>query len=338
MDFARSISLDKCALGAAERSRIDGEVGRLERRAGKFPDPKFHAALVPLARGRGFEASLSLKVAGRTIAARERAGRPVAAFEAAARKIARQLEGYKGRLRHESSFGRAADLKRRPLRGEERAAELPAPFRDVDAFREEVLRRLPELREAARRHCRLDIRTRKLVPRLIEIEDVVDEAIVEALGRLAERPARSELLEWFDGILEAVTGEVATRFADSAAATRASRSAGGDDGRITTPVEFLDAIELIEHGDWPESSREVAAPRKRPESVPERVEFRRNVASALRKLPRSWRKALALRYFDGLKPSEIAAEQSVPESAVAWRLRAALRFLHENVPEDVGTD
>lgn len=336
MALQRSISLEKCALSESERDRLDAEIGRLARVTSKFPSPVLSGSVAPLARGRGHVAALALKVAGKTIAAKESAARPAAAFEAAARKIARQLAAHKEKLRHESSFAREGERKRRVLAGAA-ASAIPSPFRDVDAFRDEVMRHLDALRARAAGVARLDARLKKLVPRLIDIEDLVDETIAEALRRIEERPARSELAAWLDAILDGVALAAADRFADSARG--GSRSAGRGDGesaRITTPVEFLDAIQLIEHGEWPESPREVAAPAGEDASRPsqERIDFRRAVARAMRRLPRSWRKALALRYFEELAPREIAAEQRVPLATVKWRLRAALRHLHLTVPDD----
>jgi len=333
MAISRSISLEKCPLTDKESARLDVEIGRLERVTGKFPNPVLSGAIVRLARGRGHEAALALRVSGHTIAAREHASRPLAAFEAAARKIARQLGAYKGRLRHEASFAREGARKRRSI-DLGFATALPSPFRDVERFREEVMRRLPEIREGAARVAREDQRLKRLVPRLIEVEDLVDEAIAEALRSLPERPPRTETMEWLEPILERVGDSVAERFSDAGRAARTVRTGSDESERITTPVEFLDAIQIIERGEWPESAREIAAPRESGGAPTERVEFRRSVASAVRRLPRSWRKALALRYFDGMKPAAISKEQRVPVAAVEWRLRAALHHLHETVPAD----
>lgn len=336
MALQRSISLEKCSLSSAEKERLEAEIAKLAKVTSKFSSPVLAGSLAKLARGQGHEASLALKLAGTTIAAKERAERPTTAFERAARKIARQLAAHKGRLRREPAFAREGSRKRRVLPGAA-ASVIPSPFRDVEAFREEVMRHLGALRDRAALLSRRDVELKKIVPRLIDVDDLVDETIAEALRRLEERPARSEMATWLEAILEDVAGKTPARFADSARG--GARSAGRGDGeseRITTPVEFLDAIQLIERGEWPESPLEAAAPAGEDASRPsqERIDFRRAIASALRRLPRSWRKALALRFFEGLAPREVAAEQRVPLSTVRWRLRAALHHLHETVPDE----
>jgi len=66
----------------------------------------------------------------------------------------------------------------------------------------------------------------------------------------------------------------------------------------------------------------------------ERLEQERRVVDAVQRLPEPYRTTLVLRYFDGLKPREIAAREDTPIETVRSRLQRGLRALRKDLGPD----
>ncbi|MCZ6596095.1 MAG: sigma-70 family RNA polymerase sigma factor, partial [Planctomycetota bacterium] len=68
----------------------------------------------------------------------------------------------------------------------------------------------------------------------------------------------------------------------------------------------------------------------------ERVSVQRSVVDSVLALDEPYRRAILLRYFEGLTPSEIARKRGVPAATVKTQLRRALALLRERLDRDHG--
>ena len=153
--------------------------------------------------------------------------------------------------------------------------------------------------------------------------------------------------------------------ADAAAVRRLARSLVGESGAddvaqeaMRTAIErpppagFLpfawlagvtkNVARVAGRGDRRRRVREARA--ARPEAVPStadavaRLEERRRVVEAVLALPEPHRSAVALRWFDGLPPREVARRQGVPVETARTRLKRALRLLRTDLERRHGGD
>jgi len=79
--------------------------------------------------------------------------------------------------------------------------------------------------------------------------------------------------------------------------------------------------------------RELRAPSPEPAPAPdellERAEAAAAVSAAARELPEPFRRAVLLRYLEGMEPREIADADGIPVDTVRWRLRRGLALLRQ---------
>ncbi|MEM7310870.1 MAG: sigma-70 family RNA polymerase sigma factor [Planctomycetota bacterium] len=75
----------------------------------------------------------------------------------------------------------------------------------------------------------------------------------------------------------------------------------------------------------------------RPEALPDsaelvaRAEIAERLTAAARRLPEPYRRAILLRFLEGLSPDEIAREEGKPADTVRWRIRRGLELLREEL-------
>lgn len=86
--------------------------------------------------------------------------------------------------------------------------------------------------------------------------------------------------------------------------------------------------------------RVAARPERLPSSddLAERFETQRTLLAALEELEEPFRRALVLRYLDGLEPAEIARREAIPAGTARWRIHEGLERMRKKLDRRFGGD
>lgn len=265
----------------------------------------------------GTVVSLNLRLPSGQMAAQATSQTASVAVRAAFDDIAEQVKKHKQQLRNQRAWPRR--------RGPHRAVETVPFEQTVAAVKPEQISaddiykyidvNVPRLKRFLQRELQYREGQGQLVPGQISVEEVVNEAIANALGDQNEKPERMKLEPWMHRLaLEAI---------------RYLATEGGDDGHI--PLERSRGRQNVEASDEPvfqfhqpdeRLSEENVIPdpaANNPEELAARRELISLVSNALRDAGRREREAFIFYTIEGFTLEEIAdiTSQSVEEARAA---------------------
>jgi len=159
----------------------------------------------------------------------------------------------------------------------------------------------------------------ELMPGELTVDDVVDAVLLRAYGEFVKHPPERKIRSWLIGLAREHLASEVKRLRTWRERTEARTEADIPD---TPPAEWVTRLgeEILEFHEPDEDLKlEDVLPDlnvSTPEEHAEVVEMRLCVSSALAGMPKEWRRALLLRYVDGLAGAELARAlgRSVPES------------------------
>ncbi|GIW10219.1 MAG: hypothetical protein KatS3mg061_1276 [Dehalococcoidia bacterium] len=169
------------------------------------------------------------------------------------------------------------------------------------------------------------LRTREalgqLPPGALRPEDVVDQALLEALGQA--EPATAPRYPWLRRFVRQVLDREVARRQEERRRLRSleqplvTHQPEEGEGR---PLRLLDLL--------PDPTSPI------PEEVVASAEFQRQLAAILCQLPEAWREPFLLHVRDGLSLKQVAALEGVPVREVRRRIELARQFLREWLAEE----
>jgi RNA polymerase sigma factor (sigma-70 family) len=274
----------------------------------------------------GVGVSLNLRLPSGQMASEETGENVNAALKAAFGDITEQLKKHKGQLRNEHKWPRR--------RGPERAVIETVPFEDtVAAVKPEQVSpdditnyinvNFPRLKRFIERELRYREAQGQLLPDQIAVEDVVSEAVANALDEHHDTPERIKLEPWMHRLAREAIDKLGAE--------------GGDDGNIPLErsrggqnVQATDEAVLQFHQPDDRMYEENVIPdptANNPEELTARRELISLIETALRQAGRDEREAFIFYTIEGFTLDEIAdiTNHSVEE------VRAAIRRAREHL-------
>jgi RNA polymerase sigma factor (sigma-70 family) len=315
------------------RKLIETRIGHIDRLCQGLPqDVLFlRVAIEEAATHKVFRVSVTLDVPQKVLAAREEGRDPEAAVRAAFDEAERQLEEYKSRRRGEHWWKRVE--RRRELKRMQAGGTPTAQSEDPQWFLAFVEPHLPKVREVVGHVLRYAEARGDLPPGDLELDEIIDEALVRAHDEFARapRPAniRSRLVQFALAEIRKAVRRVQT---DRTRIVHIEE----DPPEVPPPVEVSTlGDEILEFYQPDEDLRvedvvpdvEVAPPDK----IVESRELAQCVRTALNSLSPEGRSALTLRYIVGLTGKELADSLGKPERDVERLIEEARAQIREEL-------
>ncbi len=278
----------------------------------------------------GFEVSLNLRLPSGQMAAQETDATATAAIKAGFEDLAEQLKKHKEQLRNQHKWPR----RRSPGRAVD-----TVPFEDtVAAIKPEQISagdvsnyvnvNLPRLKRFIQRE--IDYRTHQgqLDPDQVEVEDVVSEAIANALGEQPDKPERMKLESWIHRLaIQAIDSLAAEGRGDDRVPLERSRGAQNVQATDESRLQFHQPDEkLFEENVIPDRAA------NNPEELAARRELISLVETTLRDAGRNEREAFILYTVEGFTLEEIADISNHPVEEVRAAIRKAREHLQRALP------
>ena len=194
----------------------------------------------------GIVVSLNLRLPSGQMAVRETSATATAAIKAAFEGLAEQVKKHKEVLRHHHKFGRR--------RGPERVGAGTVPFEEtlaalkpetvsVDDIANYVDVNLPRLKRFIQRELDFREREGQIPPGQVAVDDVVGEAIADALGEQHDKPERMKLEPWLYRLAKQAIGRLSSE--NLGERNVATAQDGIADPTADTPEELAARHELI---------------------------------------------------------------------------------------------
>lgn len=194
----------------------------------------------------GVVVSLNLRLPSGQMAAHESSATAPAAIKAAFEGLAEQVKKHKEVLRNHHKFGRR--------RGPERAGAGTVPFEQTlaavkpetvsaDDIANYVDANLPRLKRFIQRELDFREREGQILPGQLAVDDVVGEAIAEALGEQHDKPERMKLEPWLYRLAKQAIGRLSSE--NLGERNVATAQDGIADPTADTPEELAARHELI---------------------------------------------------------------------------------------------
>src|SRR5208337_298531 len=251
----------------------------------------------------GIVASLNLRLPSGQMAAREKASTATAAVKAAFEDVTEQLKKHKELLRNQHRWPHR--------RGPERAPVGTVPFEQTVAFvKPETVSagdisnyvdvNLPRLKRFIQRELEHREREGQILSGQLAVDDVVSEAIADALSEQHDKPERMKLEPWLYRLAKQGIGKLS-------AEERGERNIGGDDA---VPDPAADS----------------------PEELAARRELINLVEATLRDAGRDEREAFILYTVEGFTLEEIADITNRSVEEVRASIRRAREYLQRTLP------
>src|SRR5271166_892293 len=251
----------------------------------------------------GIVVSLNLRLPTGQMATREKASTAMAAIQAAFEDVIEQLKKHKELLRNQHRWPRR--------RGPERAPSGTVPFEQTLAFvKPETVSagdissyvdvNLPRLKLFIQRELEHREREGQILPSQFAVDDVVSEAIADALSEQHDKPERMKLEPWLYRLAKQGIGKLS-------AEERGERNIGGGDA---VPDPTADS----------------------PEELAARRELINLVEATLRDAGRDEREAFILYTVEGFTLEEIADITNRSVEEVRASIRRAREYLQRTLP------
>lgn len=279
----------------------------------------------------GFVVSLNLRLPSGQMAAEETSTGAESVIKVAFDDIAEQLKKHKAQLRNEHKWPRRRGPRRTVLETvpfeQTVAAVKPEPVspNDISNY---VNVNLPRLRRYVERELQYREDQGQIATGQIAVEDVIGEAIANALDEQQDRPERIKLEPW----MHRLAAQAIDRLGHE----------GGDEGHIplerargTPNVQATDESVLQFHQPDDRLYEENVIPdptANNPEELAARSELIGRVENALREAGRVQREAFILYTIEGFTLDEIADITSQNEEEVRAAIRKAREHLQRALP------
>ena len=279
----------------------------------------------------GIIVSLNLRLPSGQMAAERKAPTPNAAVKAAFDDLLQQITRHKDLLRSTHKFPRfrrGAELRPgRQTPFEDTLASVQVPVVSSDDIRTYVNVNLARLERFVERELYFRETSEQIESDSISKEEVVDEAIVRALGDGGEKPERIALEPWLYRLAIRAIDEMA------AGATKSNGDVHLEDSVRKRNVRGSDEAELQFHqpdeailGETVIADRRVSTP----EQIASSDEMLRLVEVVLRGTDRSAREAFILQAIEGFTEEEIAVITDRKPADVRASVNAACEHLRKS--------
>ncbi len=290
-----------------------------------------HGSIVENAAHAGYAVSLNLRLPSGQMASQERGNTLVVAVKAAFAELSTQLKKHKELLRNQHNWPRRRGPSRTVVETvpfeQTLAAVKPEPVTsaDISSYIDANLARLRRFvaRELAHRQSE-----GQLMPDQVSVDDVVSEAIANALDEQRDKPERMRLEPWLYRLAVDAIGQLA--------------SGNGDEGRMPlgrTPQtgEARETDEPVAEFSHPEArlyvdNAIVDSSGQSPEDIAARNELIDLVERSLRDAGRDQREAFILYTIEGFTLEEIADITNHPPHQVRAAIQAAREHLQKALP------
>jgi RNA polymerase sigma factor (sigma-70 family) len=312
---------------------INQQSQKLERHLQVFRPELVHlkGGLEENAAPQGTVASLNLRLPSGQLATQKSSATPVSAIKAAFDDITEQLKKHKDQLRNQHKWPRR--------RGPSRAVVHTVPFEDTVAVikPEQVSSsdiasyinvNLPRLQRFVQRELDYRQSQGQLPSDDIAVDDVVGEAIANALGEQYEKPERMKLEPWVHRLAVQAIDRLASE-GDDEGHIPLERSRGQQNVHATDEarLQFHQPDEkLFEENVIPDSSA------NNPEELAARRELIGQIESSLRDAGRNEREAFILFTVEGFTLDEIADISNLSVEEVRAAIRRAGDHLQRALP------
>ncbi len=279
----------------------------------------------------GYVVSLNLRLPSGQMAAQEKSDTLIAAVKGAFSELANQLKKHKDLLRNERNWPRR--------RGPSRAVVETVPFEetlaaikpeavssgDISSYIDANLPRLRRFvaREVAHRQSQGQLRQDQ-----VSVDDVVSEAIANALDEQHDKPERMRLEPWLYRLAVDALGHLASGNGDEGRMPLARAPRTGEAREIDEPIaEFSEPEARLNLED-----AIVDSTAQTPEDIAARNELIELVERSLRDAGRDQREAFILFTVEGFTVEEIADIANHPPQQVRANIRAAREHLQKALP------
>jgi RNA polymerase sigma factor (sigma-70 family) len=314
---------------------IEDLATKVERKTKNFsPDVTYLRVRVEENSARNlYHVSITLKLLGKTLASEEERHNLDETIQEAFAEIDRQLEMYKMSVRGEEPRKRAA---RQEERRQQNVNPVPIEQGNRERFFSQVGRHLKGLYEFVRHHLAYYEAMGDLLPDELTPEDVVDAVLLRAYREFVKDPTEQKIRSWLIRLAREQLEAEIKRLKSERNRTAVCIE---EDIPETPPTEEVSTLddEILEFYQPDEDLklediiRDIEAPT--PEELTETKELRRCVAEALAGLPEEWRRALLLRYDEGLTGVKLAKAIGKSEPEMARILKNARTSLRQKLIE-----
>ena len=317
---------------------VEQQIQKLEKRLQVFrPELVSLYGTVDEGARTGTEVSLNLRLPSGQLAAAETADRPTSAIKAAFERLIEQLTKHKDQLRNQSKWPRAKNGTR--------SGPVPqVPFEDtfavvmpeavsgadVSAY---VNLNLPKMQRFVERELRYREATGRLRDGQISAEEVVDEAISQALDDNGKRPEKVSLEPWLFRLaisaIDRITNQTRTEIGSVPLELPRSpaRQMKAGEGNDEPKMQFHQADEMFTNGDMVADYRAAT-----PEDLAATDEMVAMVEVALATAKREDREAFILFSMEGFTMNEIALISNKTPEQVRASVAAARDHLRKSFP------
>ena len=308
------------------RRWLERPLARLRRLLVHFPSDAVHLQVL-VRENEGApraEASLSLRLPSKTLAASEEEPDARKALKEALEELERLLKKEKARLRRAHEWRESADGFRREIL-DRMALESERELHEAQARR--LRRDLASVEHFVLRELRWFEASGDLAPGEIDPRDVIDTAFSGAISTGGRHPSRLVLL---------ASAARALRSELERARTAREEVHLEDDVPEVAPAERVSTLgsEILDYHQPDEDLRMedvLADLSATPEELEATAELSALVREALRDLPSRWGQAFRLARVEGLDESEIAKVLDVEKEAVSAYLDHTQAFLRERI-------
>ncbi len=324
----------KVPKNSAIENEINQHVAKLAKRLQVFRPELVHlrGVIEENSAREGFVVSLDLKLPSGDIAARENGPNYSAALKAVFDDLIEQVAKHKDHLRNQYKWprrrraGRQRPQPQVPFE-ETLAAVQPATISDDD-IASYVNANLPRLSRFVERELRYRENLGDLQPGQLRTEEVVDEAIANALGD-GDKPERLALEAWLYRLSLRAVDELARRSQEEVVSIPLEHPARQPNFRASyePQLQYHQPDEDIVTRDIIPDPRLAT-----PEASAASVEMVNLVEIALLSAKREDREAFLLFAIEGFTPEEIAAISDRPVEAVRASISAAREHLRKTLP------
>ena len=319
--------------GSAIRSLIESRIEHLDRvsRGLRGDTLVLRGVVEQVPAHKQFRVSITFEVPQKTLAAKEEAHDPEAATRGAFQKIEKQLDAYKSSIRGEHWWKRVE--RRRELERRKTGTKRIGPVEDPQWFFPLVEPHIGALRNVAGRVLRYVEARGDLPQNALELDDVVDAALVRAYDKFATEPVpeniRSRLIRFALDEIKAAVKRFKTERERTVHIEEDIPETSPTEEVSTLGDEILDFYQPDEDLKVEDVVPDIQMPA--PDEIAETEELRRCVRDALSELPRDERRALTLRYIVGLRGNELANSLRKPEEEVRRLLDSAQTRLRQRL-------
>jgi RNA polymerase sigma factor (sigma-70 family) len=208
---------------------------------------------------------------------------------------------------------------------------------EPEAIEELVGRQVPRLSQYVQREIAYYLATGELVPDLVRVEDVVDEAVMRALTEHASRPLNLPVDRWLITLASDVLGKQVQQLQIGREASGLKESSVEQRLSRVPPEQAGSAVE-DEMYDWYQPDENlrlediVADPHMlSPEEIAANEQLQQDLDQTIAFLPKCWRDVFVLHSIEGFTLEEVSLVTGQQVDEVQQDLQSAREFLRERL-------